>query len=126
MGRIRGRDTSPEIAVRSALHRLGYRFRLHVKNLPGRPDIVLPKWKHIVLVHGCFWHRHKDCKFAYTPKSRTEFWTEKFEGNIARDKVTVQALKNLGWRVTVVWECEIRSTENLAQILDRNIRAETK
>jgi len=122
MGRIRGRDTSPEIAVRSALHRLGYRFRLHAKNLPGKPDIVLPKWKHIILVHGCFWHRHENCKFAYTPKTRNQFWTEKFEGNIARDKVTVQSLKKLGWRVTIIWECETHSMEALAQVLERRLR----
>lgn len=126
MGRIRGRDTSPEIAVRSALHRLGYRFRLHAKNLPGKPDIVLPKWKHIILVHGCFWHRHESCKFAYMPKTRSEFWAEKFEGNITRDKATVQALEKMGWQVTIIWECETRSMESLARNLDQRIRGKQK
>jgi DNA mismatch endonuclease, patch repair protein len=88
------------------LHRLGLRFRLHRRDLPGTPDIVLPGRKLAVLVHGCFWHRHAGCPFAYTPKTRVEFWKAKFERNVARDQEVQQALTDLGWRVCVVWECE--------------------
>jgi DNA mismatch endonuclease, patch repair protein len=122
MSRIRSRDTSPELAVRSILHRLGYRFRLHAAHLPGKPDIVLPKWKHVILVHGCFWHRHKGCKFAYTPKSRIEFWNQKFEQNMARDAIAVQKLKSLGWRVTTIWECQTKDEEVLGQRLNHLIQ----
>jgi DNA mismatch endonuclease (patch repair protein) len=121
MGRIRSGNTGPEIKVRSALHRLGFRFRLHVKNLPGKPDIVLPKLKQVIFVHGCFWHRHNGCKWAYTPKTRIEFWAEKFRQNILRDEVAQRKLEQMGWGVTTVWECETSSTgtfdatlENLA------------
>src|SRR5438309_147923 len=106
MGRIRSRNTGPEITVRSALHRLGFRFRLHSKALPGKPDIVLPKWNHVIFVHGCFWHRHSGCKMAYTPKSRSEFWSEKFKQNVARDEAAQLALTTLGWTVSTIWECE--------------------
>ena len=109
MSRIRGRDTQPELAVRSALHRAGYRFRLHRKDLPGRPDIVLPKHRTVVFVHGCFWHRHKGCRFAYTPKSRVAFWQKKFDDNVERDRRNVRALRALGWRVVTVWECQAGS-----------------
>lgn len=114
MGRIRSTNTTPEIRVRSILHRLGYRFRLHCKVLPGRPDIVLPKWRHAIFVHGCFWHRHEKCKLCYTPKSRTEFWTAKFEGTVRRDQAAENALRGMGWQVTIVWECEIADEEKLA------------
>ena len=107
MSRIRGRDTKPEIAVRSLLHGLGYRFRLHVATLPGRPDIVLPRYRTAILVHGCFWHRHTRCRFCYTPKSRVEFWREKFAGNIQRDRKVRLALKRLGWRTIIIWECQV-------------------
>lgn len=109
MSRIRGKDTTPEKAVRSLLHRLGYRFRLHVRNLPGCPDIVLPKYKTVIFVHGCFWHRHRGCKNCTTPTNRREFWVNKLEGNAARDKKHQRALRKLGWKVLIVWECE---TEN--------------
>ena len=109
MSRIRGRNTQPELAVRSALHRAGYRFRLHRKDLPGRPDIVLPKHRTVVFVHGCFWHRHPGCRFAYTPKSRVAFWQKKFDDNVARDRRNVRALRALGWRVITVWECQTGS-----------------
>ena len=102
MSRIRGKDTQPELTVRSTLHRAGYRFRLHRKDLPGRPDIVLPKYRTVILVHGCFWHRHKGCRFAYTPKSRTAFWNEKFSGNVERDRRSVRELRRHGWRVITV------------------------
>lgn len=113
MSRIRGRDTRPERVVRSVLHSLGLRFRLHLTNLPGCPDIVLPRHRTVVFVHGCFWHRHAKCKYAYSPKSKIDFWNDKFEQNIARDCSVQMELKSLGWRVIVVWECETRSTSKM-------------
>jgi DNA mismatch endonuclease, patch repair protein len=106
MSQIRGRNTTPEMIVRSLLHRMGYRFRLHGKKLPGRPDVVLPKYKTVIFVHGCFWHRHRGCKNATTPTNNRGFWVAKLEGNAARDKVHARSLRKLGWRVLVVWECE--------------------
>lgn len=108
MSRIRGRDTGPERIVRSMLHRMGYRFRLHRRDLPGRPDIVLPRLRSVIFVHGCFWHRHKGCRYATTPKTRAEFWQKKFEENVERDRRNVAALRKEGWRVLCVWECETR------------------
>lgn len=119
MSRIRGRNTSPERLVRSVLHRMGYRFRLHGRDLPGRPDIVLPKHRTVVFVHGCFWHRHPRCRFAYTPKTRVGFWTGKFEENIERDRRVRRRLRNLGWHVIVVWECQTTDREALADRLDK-------
>lgn len=107
MSRIRSKDTTPERIVRSFLHRNGFRFRLHVKDLPGTPDIVLPKYKTVIEVRGCYWHRHEGCKYAYMPKTRVEFWQRKFAENVSRDEQTEQALKKLGWRVIVIWECEV-------------------
>ena len=108
MAGIKGRDTGPERRVRRIAHRMGLRFRLHRKDLPGRPDLVLPKHRLAVFVHGCFWHRHEGCKYAYTPKSRVAFWSEKFAANVARDARQEAALKALRWRVLVIWECETR------------------
>lgn len=122
MSRIRSRDTKPELAVRSALHSLGYRFRLHRKDLPGRPDIVLPKYRTVVLVHGCFWHRHPGCKYTYNPKSRVEFWQKKFNQNVARDHAVDSALKMAGWNVLVVWECETRDLKALRDHLKHALR----
>lgn len=121
MSRIRGKDTKPEMAVRSVLHRMGFRFRLHRKDLPGKPDIVLPKHNTVVFVHGCFWHRHKDCKYAYTPKSRVKFWQAKFKENSSRDRRDQAALRAAGWNVVVVWECELRDLDRLATRLARDI-----
>lgn len=121
MSRIKSKDTVPEVFVRSILHSMGYRFRLHPTALPGRPDIVLPKHQTAVFVHGCFWHRHTGCRFAYTPKSRKEFWLSKFEGNIARDKKALRALRQLGWKTLVVWECQIGNPKRLALRLSRGI-----
>jgi DNA mismatch endonuclease, patch repair protein len=115
MGRISGRDTKPEIRVRRFLHRQGYRFRLHVRGLPGRPDIVLPKWRTVIFVHGCFWHRHPGCQLSYSPKSRTDFWTRKFEENVTRDQRNAAALESAGWRVEVIWECETEDQYSLAR-----------
>ena len=114
MSRIRSKDTKPELIVRSMLHRMGYRFTVNgPKNskLPGKPDIVLPKYRTVISVHGCFWHRHEGCKFATIPKTRTEWWKAKLEGNVERDARNEEALKTLGWRVVVVWTCELRTFE---------------
>lgn len=116
MSRIRSKDTGPEMRVRSALHRAGYRFRLHVKDLPGRPDIVLPKYKTVIFVHGCFWHRHKGCSRATMPSSNQEYWKQKFKRNVERDKCEQAELKQLGWRVFVVWECKIKQPRFLAKL----------
>ena len=123
MSRIRAANTQPELVVRSALHRLGYRFRLHSRTLPGRPDIVLPKWKTVIQVHGCFWHRHNGCKFAYTPKSRRDFWTRKFTDNMERDLRTARRLRRMGWRVLTIWECQVCDPQRLTKRLDSRIRA---
>ncbi|MBT6053390.1 MAG: DNA mismatch endonuclease Vsr [Candidatus Scalindua sp.] len=109
MSRIKGKDTKPEKIVRSALHKEGFRFRLNRKDLPGKPDIVLPKYKSVILVHGCFWHRHPRCKFAYNPKSREKFWQKKFSDNVERDKAVKKELRKIGWKVIVVWECELKN-----------------
>jgi len=109
MSRIRGKDTTPELLVRSALHRMGYRFRLHKKDLPGRPDIVLSRYKTVVFVHGCFWHRHPGCAQAYTPKSRVSFWQSKFRQNVKRDVAVKAELHRQGWNVVVIWECEVKA-----------------
>lgn len=113
MSAIRGKDTAPELAVRRMLHGMGLRFRLHRKDLPGSPDIVLPKHLIVVFVHGCFWHRHEGCRFTTTPKTRREFWQAKFDGNVARDSRNQADLVQLGWRVLVVWECELREAAEL-------------
>ena len=119
MSHIRGRDTRPELAVRSALHRAGYRFRLHDKKLPGRPDIVLPKYRTALLVHGCFWHRHPGCRFATTPATRPEFWSQKFAANVRRDAEVREQLEAQGWSVAVIWECETRDAEVLREAIHR-------
>lgn len=107
MSAIRGRNTKPEVALRRALHRRGLRFRLHVKGLAGTPDLVLPRYGVAVFVHGCFWHRHEDCRFATTPTTRPEFWQEKFRQNVERDARNQAELRIAGWRVAVIWECSL-------------------
>lgn len=107
MSRIRGQDTKPEITLRSILHRAGFRFRLQDRNLPGRPDIVLKKYRTVIMVHGCFWHRHQGCRNATMPSTRTEFWSEKFAGTVERDKRVIKELNALGWLVITVWECAL-------------------
>lgn len=106
MGRIRGRDTAPELAVRRLVYGLGYRYRLHGRGLPGTPDLVFRSRRCVIFVHGCFWHRH-NCPLAYSPKSRRSFWEKKFSGNVARDKKVVRSLKRDGWRVLIIWECQL-------------------
>ena len=108
MSRIKGRNTTPELVVRRIAHGLGFRFRLHRRDLPGSPDMVFPQYRTVVFVHGCFWHRHDGCRYAYRPKSRIQFWRKKFEENVARDARNEMALRDLGWRVLVIWECETR------------------
>jgi len=123
MSRIRGKDTAPEVLVRSLLHRMGYRFRLHRSDLPGRPDIVLPRYRTVVFVHGCYWHRHPGCKYAYTPKSRTDFWKKKFRDNVRRDRRSRQELEVAGWTVLIVWECEAADMAALADRLADQLRS---
>lgn len=126
MSKIKGHDTKPELAVRSLLHRMGYRFTVHAPNnrkLPGRPDIVLPKYNAVIFVHGCFWHRHKNCKIASTPKTRENYWQEKFAANVARDKRNTRKLRHSGWHVLVVWECEVAKEDKLAAKLEHKIVA---
>ena len=113
MSGIKGKNTKPEIRVRKVLHKAGYRFRLHGKNLPGKPDIVLAKHKTVIFVHGCFWHGH-DCKYFKWPKTRPEFWRNKIEGNKTRDASQQEKLKNLGWQVKVIWECEVKNEKGLS------------
>ncbi len=121
MSRIRSKDTAPELAVRKWLHAHGYRFRLHRKDLPGCPDIVLPKWKTAIFVHGCFWHRHPGCGRSTTPETNVEFWEKKFAANVERDTTSIKALGELGWKVIVVWECEVRKKESDLLFLDRQL-----
>ena len=123
MSRIKSKDTTPERIVRSFLHRNGFRFRLHVKDLPGKPDIVLPKYKTVIEVRGCFWHRHPGCKSATNPSSNVDFWQKKFAANVSRDERTEQELKKLGWNVIVVWECETGKS-NLLTGLPEKIKEE--
>ncbi|MDO6824997.1 very short patch repair endonuclease [Marinobacter sp. 1_MG-2023] len=119
MSGIRGKNTKPEVLIRKALHAGGFRFRLHRKNLPGSPDIVLPKFRAVILVNGCFWHGHQ-CRLFKWPKTRPEFWRNKIEGNIRRDQRKLSDLKSLGWRVCLVWECEIKGAkeENLNRVIE--------
>jgi DNA mismatch endonuclease (patch repair protein) len=119
MSRIKGRDTVPERRVRSLLHRLGFRFSLRRKELPGRPDIVMPRFRLVIFVHGCFWHRHQYCRNSVLPKTRAEFWLAKLNGNVQRDSENAKALKALGWRVLTIWECEVEDEPKLSRRLKR-------
>lgn len=114
MRAVRAKNTAPEMRVRRLLHAMGYRFRLHHRDLPGTPDIVLPRHRTVIFVHGCFWHQHPGCKKATAPKTRVEFWAEKFERNIARDRLKETALREMGWQVLIVWECDTKSVEALS------------
>jgi DNA mismatch endonuclease, patch repair protein len=108
MSRIKGKDTKPEMLVRKFLHAQGFRFRLHVKDLPGKPDIVLPKYKTVIFVHGCFWHGHEGCKYYVIPKTRTDWWINKINSNIANDAKAITQLKKQNWKVIELWECELK------------------
>jgi len=126
MSRIRSRDTQPELAVRSLVHSLGYRFRIHVRNLPGVPDLVLPKYRTVIFVHGCFWHQHPGCPRARLPKSRTDYWHPKLKRNTERDREQAGVLRRQGWSVLTVWECETGDTEVLAKRVTHHLRARLK
>jgi DNA mismatch endonuclease (patch repair protein) len=117
MSKVRGKDTLPELAVRKIVHRLGYRFRLHYRGLAGTPDLVLPKLRTVVFVHGCFWHRHEGCAKASLPKTRRAYWRSKFETNVERDEQNERRLRLEGWRVVVVWQCQLRDAAKLTRRL---------
>ncbi|HCR30569.1 MAG TPA: DNA mismatch repair protein Vsr [Opitutae bacterium] len=129
MSRVGSRNTKPELIARSLLHNLGYRFTVngpHNKKLPGKPDIVLPKYRTVVFVHGCFWHRHPNCKIATTPKSNQDYWLPKFRKNVERDRRNQTALQKAGWNVLVIWECELKDLEAVAARLINELPRETK
>jgi DNA mismatch endonuclease, patch repair protein len=109
MSQIKGKNTKPEMLVRKFLHANGFRYRLHVKNLPGKPDLVLPKYKTVIFVHGCFWHGHEGCKYFVLPKTRTEWWLNKINSNTANDKKAINVLKRDGWKIVILWECNLRN-----------------
>ncbi len=122
MSRIKGKDTKPEMLVRKFLHAHGFRYRLHVKNLPGKPDIVLPKYKTVIFVHGCFWHGHEGCKYFVVPKTRTEWWLNKINGNVENDKKALRNLIENGWKIIVIFECDLKSGKidtTLTQLLEQ-------
>jgi DNA mismatch endonuclease (patch repair protein) len=126
MRAVRGKDTGPELVVRRVLHRAGFRFRLHRRDLPGSPDVVLPKWNAAIFVHGCFWHRHPRCRRSTTPVRNRDDWQAKFAANRRRDRRNVRDLERAGWRVIVVWECETRDERTLLAFLRRELRAKRK
>ena len=122
MAGIRGQNTRPEMVVRRIAHRMGLRFRLYRKDIPSRPDLVFPKHRVAVLVHGCFWHQHDGCRYAHIPKSRVRYWTEKFSQNVARDRRNEEALRDVGWRVVVIWECETGDKQLVERKLASSVR----
>jgi DNA mismatch endonuclease (patch repair protein) len=122
MSRVTGKNTTPEMRVRRAAHALGLRFRLHRKSLPGTPDLVFPKHRMALFVHGCFWHRHSNCHKASFPKSRVAFWAAKFARNVARDQEVEQKLKSMNWRTLTIWECQTKADAELFDILSRIVR----
>ena len=117
MSAIKSKNTKPEIEVRKLLHSMGFRFRLHRKDLPGSPDIFLPKFKTVIFVHGCFWHRHENCKYSSTPKTRVQFWKKKFNSNILRDLENQKKIKDIGLRSIIIWECELKNKKELEKKL---------
>lgn len=127
MSRIRGKDTTPEILLRRLLHRDGFRFRLHAAGLPGKPDIVLAKYRTAIFVHGCFWHRHEGCSAATTPKTRTDFWRAKFDATVERDRRKKHQLEAMGWQVITVWECALKSDpEGVLSLVRDRLISETR
>jgi DNA mismatch endonuclease (patch repair protein) len=119
MSRIKGKDTKPEMLVRRFLHANGFRYKLHDKSLPGKPDIVLPKYKTVIFVHGCFWHGHEGCKYFKVPKTRTEWWENKITGNILQDSKVLSLLTSIGWKIIILWECDLKASyisESLAKL----------
>ena len=124
MSRVKGRDTKPETLVRSFVHRMGFRFRLHRRDLPGKPDILLPRHNKVIFVHGCFWHGHKHCPRSERPTTNERFWNKKLDGNIERDKRCRRKLRRMGWEVLVVWQCETRNPEKLLKKIERFLHEE--
>lgn len=124
MARVKGRDTAPERIVRSLVHRMGFRFRLHVRNIHGTPDIVLPRHRKVIFVHGCFWHGHKRCSRSERPTTRQQFWNSKLDRNIERDERIRKILRRTGWKVLTVWECETRKSEKLMMKLEGFLRGD--
>lgn len=123
MAGIRGKNTKPEIIVRKYLHAAGFRFRLHVKELSGKPDIVLPKYKALIFVHGCFWHQHEGCQYAVKPKNNAGFWKLKLEKNILRDTKNIEKLQQEGWRCFIVWECNCEDVSHLDDLVKRIVNS---
>lgn len=117
MSRVKSKNTAPEIRVRRVAHAMGLRFRIHRRDLPGNPDIIFPKYRAAIFIHGCFWHRHLGCKKATMPKSNVRFWEEKFTHNIERDERNIQKLRELGWSVAIFWECEVKDPEEIEKRL---------
>jgi DNA mismatch endonuclease (patch repair protein) len=126
MSRVKGRDTKPEKIVRSLLHAMGLRFRLHRRDLPGKPDVVLPRHKKVVFVHGCFWHGHAGCPRAARPTSNVEFWNKKIDSNMRRDRVAQKELTALGWQILIVWQCEMRNLTALTDKLEQFFKPQEK
>lgn len=124
MGRVKWRDTKPEMLVRSLVHRMGFRFRVHRRDLPGNPDIVLPRHGKVIFVHGCFWHGHKRCSRSKRPTTNKTFWNKKLDGNIERDKRFRRELRRMGWKVLVVWQCDTQNPEKLLQKLEKFLHDE--
>lgn len=124
MSRVRSKDSNPELKLRRLVHGLGYRYRLHVRGLPGNPDLVFPARGAVIFMHGCFWHRHAKCRLARLPKSRVAFWTEKLEGNRLRDQRNRRRLRALGWRVLVVWECQLVDSEKVSNLVSKFLNNE--
>jgi DNA mismatch endonuclease (patch repair protein) len=122
MSGIRGKNTVPEMLVRRFLHARGYRYRVHRRDLPGKPDLVLPRLKVCIFVHGCFWHRHPGCVYATTPKTRPEFWSEKFQKNVKRDLANIDALEAAGWNVLIVWECHLKNDPDTLERVAEKLR----
>lgn len=120
MRSVRREHTGPEIKIRKLLHSMGFRFRVHRKDLPGTPDIVLPKYRAVIFVNGCFWHRHLGCRLASNPKTRQDFWAKKFDANIKRDAQNIEKLVSMGWRVFTYWQCEVRDLESLSEKIKRD------
>lgn len=125
MAAVKQKNTTPEIIVRQCLHKKGLRFRLHRRDLPGTPDIVLPKLRLAIFVHGCFWHQHLHCRRATFPKTNQDFWKKKFEKNLTRDKLSKRQLESAGWQVAVIWECETKSNELLESSVSRALSVQT-
>ena len=126
MSRVRNRDTEPERRVRSVLHRMGFRFRLHRSDLPGRPDVVLPRLRKVIYVNGCFWHQHAGCAASARPKSNKDFWNSKLDANVVRDSAALVSVTDMGWQALVIWECETRDEQCLKEILSQFLRGATR